>query len=113
MYLLGEGSKEAAEDLGGGGSEVTVITAQPLGGIDRGAQARGLGRSGQEAGGGGGAGEAASGGGGESVVAEVVPAEGPRTARGENGEVRRDSASTGCGGGVSPVGAGDGDAGEE
>jgi hypothetical protein len=35
MYLLGEGSKEAAEELRGGGSEVTVITVQPLGGIDR------------------------------------------------------------------------------
>jgi hypothetical protein len=46
-------------------------------------------------------------------VAEVVPAEGPRTASGEKGEVRGDSASTGCGGGVSPVGAGDGDAGEQ
>jgi hypothetical protein len=46
-------------------------------------------------------------------VAEVVPAEGPRAAGGEEGEVRGDSASTGCGSGVSPVGARDGDAGEE
>ena len=46
-------------------------------------------------------------------MAKVVPAKGPRTARRENGEMRGDSSSTGCGSGVSPVGTGDGDAGEE